>query len=211
MIKLLLFCLVFHIVFSEKVILLMKDQVDLDEFRINHEKMEIEEKPHLLVKLLMDNAEKSQKNTTKWLISQKIPFRSFFLPSFISTNLNQPLPSHISIDIKSIIPNPKIKVNLESTSSPHTGEIQNSVDWNVKWIKADLLHEKGVTGKGIIVANADTGIRWDHPALTRTYRGRMDDGKIDHNYSWYDALHEPIDEPENVCGYSLPVPCDDYV
>jgi hypothetical protein len=53
-------------------------------------------------------------------------------------------------------------------------------------------------GDGIVVANIDTGVQFDHPALVGQYRGNLGGGTFDHNYNWFD--------PSHVC--ALPQPCD---
>ena len=62
----------------------------------------------------------------------------------------------------------------------------------------------GVTGEGIVVAHADSGVDWDHPALLRQYRG-WDGVTAVHDYSWHDAIHEG----GGSCGADSPEPCDD--
>ena len=44
-----------------------------------------------------------------------------------------------------------------------------------------------------LVADADTGVQWDHPALKRQYRG-WDGANVDHDYNWHDATdsHSPV-------------------
>lgn len=37
--------------------------------------------------------------------------------------------------------------------------------WGIKRIKVDKLHQKGITGKGVIVGHLDTGIDGSHPSL----------------------------------------------
>ena len=51
----------------------------------------------------------------------------------------------------------------------------------------DVWNEFGVTGEGITVANIDTGVQYDHPALVGKYRGNNGDGTFDHNYNWFNA------------------------
>ena len=38
-----------------------------------------------------------------------------------------------------------------------------------------------------MVANIDTGVQYDHPALVNQYRGNIGGGSFDHNYNWFDA------------------------
>jgi subtilisin family serine protease len=66
----------------------------------------------------------------------------------------------------------------------------NGVEWNIDRINAPRVwNELGVRGEGIVVASIDSGVKWDHPALVGTYRGRHADGTVDHNYSWFDPAH----------------------
>ena len=71
--------------------------------------------------------------------------------------------------------------------------------WNIHQINADRVwRDFGVTGQGIVVANIDTGVRYDHPALAAQYRGALGDGRYDHNYNWFDPLGEhPAPQDDN--------------
>ena len=62
-------------------------------------------------------------------------------------------------------------------------------------VKAPDVWALGYTGTGLVVAGADTGVQWDHPALKNHYRG-WDGQKADHDYNWHDAVQQsssPID------------------
>lgn len=70
-------------------------------------------------------------------------------------------------------------------------------EWGVGKIRADEAWADGVLGQGVVVANVDTGVEYDHPALIEQYRGNLGGGTFDHNYNWWD--------PSGICG---DVPCD---
>jgi subtilisin family serine protease len=70
-------------------------------------------------------------------------------------------------------------------------------EWGVAKIRADEAWAMGVTGSGVVVANVDTGVDYQHPALVNQYRGNLGDGAFDHNYNWWD--------PTGICGSE---PCD---
>jgi subtilisin family serine protease len=53
-------------------------------------------------------------------------------------------------------------------------------------VKADQAWALGARGQGIVVAGADTGVDWTHPALQPHYRG-WDGTRASHDYNWYDA------------------------
>jgi serine protease AprX len=65
----------------------------------------------------------------------------------------------------------------------------------------------GINGNGFVIASADTGVQYDHPAIVQMYRGRNSDGSFSHDYNWYDSIHNA--NPLNPCGSNSPAPCDD--
>src|SRR5690606_15813165 len=72
---------------------------------------------------------------------------------------------------------------------------------NIENIRASEAWEAfGTRGEGIVVANIDTGVEFDHPALVNQYRGTQGEGMYDHNYNWFD--------PSNICGFPSEAPCD---
>ncbi len=59
--------------------------------------------------------------------------------------------------------------------------------WNIARIGASRVwSDFGVRGEGITVANIDSGVRFDHPALLTQYRGNTS-GTVRHDYNWFDA------------------------
>ncbi|HZB47669.1 MAG TPA: carboxypeptidase regulatory-like domain-containing protein, partial [Mycobacteriales bacterium] len=87
---------------------------------------------------------------------------------------------------------------------PTPGEAEQTVDaveWGIARIRADQVWSTfGVRGEGITVANIDTGVDYDHPAVVGKYRGNTGGGAFDHNYNWFD--------PSRVCGNPSVAPCD---
>ncbi|MFC7616883.1 carboxypeptidase regulatory-like domain-containing protein [Actinokineospora soli] len=81
------------------------------------------------------------------------------------------------------------------------GQVQATVDaveWGVAAIGADdAWADFGARGEGIVVANIDSGVAFDHPALVGKYRGNTG-GAFDHNHNWFD--------PSRVCPSAAP--CD---
>jgi subtilisin family serine protease len=72
-------------------------------------------------------------------------------------------------------------------AKPSGGMGTNAVEWGIANINADdVWSQFGVQGEGIVVANIDSGVDYDHPALVEQYRGNTG-GSFDHNYNWFDA------------------------
>nr|BFE86875.1 hypothetical protein GCM10020093_094760 [Planobispora longispora] len=65
-----------------------------------------------------------------------------------------------------------------------------------------VWNELGSRGEGIVVANIDTGVQFDHPALADRYRGRNADGTLGHDYNWFD--------PAGVCPAAEPCDNNDH-
>jgi subtilisin family serine protease len=64
----------------------------------------------------------------------------------------------------------------------------NALEWGIANINADdVWAQYGVKGEGITIANIDTGVQFDHPALIASYRGNNGDGTFDHDYNWFNA------------------------
>jgi len=61
------------------------------------------------------------------------------------------------------------------------------IEWHITQIGAERVWQDfGITGQGVVVANIDSGVLGDHPALIRQYRGYRPDGSRVHAYNWFD-------------------------
>ncbi|MGW0811158.1 S8 family serine peptidase [Nonomuraea sp. NPDC002799] len=71
------------------------------------------------------------------------------------------------------------------------------VAWGVSNINADdVWAQTGRRGEDIVVANVDSGVQFDHPALVKSYRGNNGDGTFTHDHNWIDPLGDcPTAEP----------------
>jgi subtilisin family serine protease len=77
----------------------------------------------------------------------------------------------------------------------------DAIGWNITRVKAPRVWRAFADkGENIVVANIDTGVQYNHPALVQQYRGNLGGGNFNHNFNWYD--------PSNVCGGNGNTPCD---
>jgi serine protease AprX len=79
-----------------------------------------------------------------------------------------------------------------------------AVEPGVSDVRAPDVWNLGFTGAGIVIGDADTGVRWTHTYLKNAYRG-WNGSTADHNYNWHDAIHSG----GGVCGANTTAPCDD--
>ena len=76
----------------------------------------------------------------------------------------------------------------ELTPTEASDKLAATVEWGIANINADDVWDQyGDTGQGIVVANIDTGVQYDHPALVGSYRGNNGDGTFSHDYNWFDT------------------------
>ena len=77
-----------------------------------------------------------------------------------------------------------------------------AVEWGLQAINADDAWGLGYTGQGVTVANIDSGVQGDHPALAPHYRGLQADGSVVDDYNWFDS--------SNACAGDSPCDTDGH-
>ncbi len=85
------------------------------------------------------------------------------------------------------VPEPERLMVVKDQNSTVLGStnVNTTTAWSVRIVDADdVWTNLGITGKGVVVANIDTGVQYDHPALLDSYRGNLG-GSFDHHYNWY--------------------------
>jgi serine protease AprX len=75
---------------------------------------------------------------------------------------------------------------------------------SIDLVRANDAWALGYRGQGVVVAGADTGVRWTHEALKSKYRG-WNGTTANHDYNWNDAIHNP----NLFCPADTTEPCDD--
>ena len=74
--------------------------------------------------------------------------------------------------------------------------------WNLAMVRADLAASAlGLDGTGVVVANLDTGVDWQHPALATKYRGYCGHAPAVHYGNWHVATGEPYLYPGDGNGH----------
>jgi subtilisin family serine protease len=150
---------------------------------------------------LQSTAASSQASLQAWLNSRNVPFKAFWVVNALKLTGPQSLIDEIAArpDVARIVPDAVYQIpppQRGSVSPPHVDE----AEWGLLNIRApEVWNTFGAQGDGIVVANVDTGVQFDHPALVNQYRGNQG-GSFDHNYNWFD--------PSGICGDPSNGPCD---
>ena len=190
-------------------LIVLTDQADLRGAETLKTK---EEKGRYVRNVLLDKAQSTQGPLLKWLSDHKVEHRSFYIVNLIWVKGNLDLAQAMAArsDVLRVEGNPEIRNNFpaplpaeEIASQPNTTD---AVEPGVTYTHAPAVWALGYTGQGIVIAGADTGIRWTHNALKPHYRG-WDGAVANHNFNWHDSIHNSVSNP---CGNDSPQPCDDF-
>lgn len=138
---------------------------------------------------LTSTADASQKEVRQQLDADGVTYTSFWATNAIRIDSgDKALVNSLAAnaEVEGIYPTRKIEAPvLEPATEPVISP--TAVEWGIADIKADQVWETyGDTGEGMVIANIDTGVQYDHPALVNQYRGNNGDGTFDHDYNWFD-------------------------
>ncbi|MEI7058990.1 S8 family serine peptidase [Nocardioides sp. CCNWLW239] len=147
-----------------------------------------EDRGEAVVEALQERAERSQRGAVQRLKADGATYETFWATNAIlvrggSAKLARSLATTAGV---SELRAPQEYGDPEPVTKTAATEPQ-SIEWGVKDIHADQVWAGGDTGKNIVVANVDTGVQFDHPALVKQYRGNNGDGTFDHDYNWFDV------------------------
>ncbi|MFC5289333.1 carboxypeptidase regulatory-like domain-containing protein [Actinokineospora guangxiensis] len=148
---------------------------------------------------LKSTADKSQAAVRADLDAAKVDYDTYFIANAV----------HVKNGTQALAESLAKRGEVADILAPRTyklpeltpGQVQATVDaveWGVADIRADDAWDAfGTRGEGIVVANIDSGVQFDHPALVGKYRGN-NGGAFDHQYNWFD--------PSDICPGDAP--CD---
>lgn len=158
---------------------------------------------------LTQHANRTQAGIRAMLQARGVTYRVFWISNALFVTGDRALVESIAArpDVRKIEDNRPYKAidPIRNVSTPANSPA--AVEWGVQNVRAPQVWAMGYTGQGILIGNADTGMRWTHQAIKGHYRG-WNGATADHNYNWWDGIRAPT--PGNPCGL-MPSrePCDD--
>src|SRR6266576_1500599 len=173
------------------------------------------EKGRYVYNTLLNKAQATQGPILQWLREHGIEHRSFFIINAIlvkggSREIAAALaarPDVARVEGNPVIHNdlPQPGASVEAPPYLQRPATPDTIEPGINYTHAPQVWALGFTGQGIVIASADTGVRWTHNALKPHYRG-WDGVNADHDYNWHDSIHSG----GGVCGPNSPFPCDDF-
>jgi serine protease AprX len=172
------------------------------------------EKGRFVYQTLQDKAQSTQGPILQWLRERNIENQSFYIVNAILVKGDRQLAETLATrpDVARVTGNPHIQNDLpqrgaieESPLQPRGPGAPATIEPGITYTHAPDVWALGFRGETIVVASADTGVRWTHNALKPHYRG-WDGVNANHNFNWHDSIHSG----GGVCGPDSPEPCDDF-
>ncbi|MBH0162434.1 S8 family peptidase [Fictibacillus sp. 26RED30] len=163
-----------------------------------------------IVSTLRANALETQQHTKKYLEKQEKAgkaekIQSFYVVNGMAVTATKEVMEEIAAfpEVEKVLPNetrqliqPVSSVKLPEKQLPKSSlQVQpkndtSSIEWNIERVGAPEVWGMGIDGAGTVVANIDTGVQWNHPALKEKYRGYnpQNPDAADHQFSWFDPV-----------------------
>lgn len=182
----------------------LKDQVDTEKVaketkeknkKLSSMKKELAVRSSIVSELKI-KADSSQKDLKKYIESEKSKgkvkgYSSFYIVNGMEITATEDVMKNIAAmpEVESVRPNGVTKI-IEPKKTPQSAvPAANNIEWGLEKIGAPDVWGFGIDGTGIVVANIDTGVQWDHPALKTKYRGYdpANPNSPNNEFNWLDA------------------------
>lgn len=190
---------------TASVVVLLADQADVAPA---HGIKDPDARGWWVYRTLTAHAARSQAKLRAWLRARGLHYRAFWAANMLVVSGDQSLVEALAAraDTGLIESNAAARfIDAPPTAALPATTAALAAEWGVTDVNAPAVWAMGYTGQGIVIANQDSGIQWNHPALQPHYRG-WNGATADHNYNWHDAIH---DSSGNPCGNDAFAPCDD--
>jgi subtilisin family serine protease len=194
-------------------IVVLADQADLSGAASLPTKAE---KGRYVYTTLLTKAQSTQEPILQLLRDNGTEFQSFYIVNAILVKGARELANTLAArpDVARIEGNPVIHNDLprpDVSSTSYGPRLPATIEQGIQYTHAPQVWALGFTGQNIVVAGADTGIRWTHNALKPHYRGwDAQTQTANHNYNWHDAIHPCDPQFGCACGSNSQEPCDDF-
>src|SRR4029077_17288368 len=144
------------------------------------------EKGRFVYQALQNKAQTTQGSILQWLRERNIESQSFYIVNAILVKGTLQVAEALAArpDVARVEGNPHIHNDLPQPGSVEISQPQTpaTIEPGITYTHAPQVWALGFTAENIVVASADTGVRWTHDALKPHYRG-WDGQNADHDYN----------------------------
>ncbi len=183
--------------YGERLFVILKDQADLSPLA---QSGDVNQRRSQVYTALVAKADSTQASIRRTLGFWRIAYKPYYLENALEVQGGplvrlwlQSLPEVDRVlDDPILRPLPEPVPESKGSSGPPQG-----AGWNLRLVNADRVwNELGVTGKGIIVGQSDSGVDGAHPELASSYRGQGGNN----TYNWFDPWYHTA-APTDIGGH----------
>ncbi|MFD7075941.1 S8 family serine peptidase [Nocardioides sp. NPDC059952] len=142
---------------------------------------------------LRAGANRAQKSLTAYLDAHKVGHEDFWITNSVLVTGGEALVDELAQrnDVAELVKEKHYALDTpKGDSAPEAAtedETAATPEWGITDVKADQVWSKYADrGEGVVIANIDSGVQFDHPALVGSYRGNNGDGSFTHDYNFFD-------------------------
>lgn len=180
--------------YGEKIFVVMKDQADLSQIDTS---LPIDQRRAEVYSTLVKEAETSQQEIQTQLTQWHLSYTPYYLVNGLEVDANAYYRMLIGkrSDVARILDDPQLRPLPETAALTNSDPVSQPAEpsWNLAMIGVDKVRsEFNVTGKGIVIGQADFGVDGRHPQLAGSYRG----ANSTDDYNWLDPWNKtpfPVD------------------
>lgn len=184
--------------FGDRLFVIMKKQVDTNQLALD---ASINENKLTLYSEMTSLANASQSALREKLDKLRISYTPYYLVNAMEVNAGWYTKNMIIRfeGVDRVLDSPRLRPLPQMPESTQ-GEVlvpQEGTLWNLEMINALQVHEElGITGKGVLIGQTDSGVDMTHPELANGYRGK--EGSND--YNWLDPWNSSV-SPVDIGGH----------
>ena len=188
-------------------IVVLKDQADLSGAALLQTKAE---KGRFVHDALWNKSQATQGPVLQMIAARGLEHRAFYIVNaiWVKGRAEDVMAIAERADVDRVEGNPEVRnypSALPAVAAPAPDpDAPATIEQGIAYTNAPAVWAMGFLGQGVVIADGDTGFRWDHQAIKPHYRG-WNGTTVDHNYNWHDAIHTG----GGICGPNSPQPCDD--
>ncbi|NPV76991.1 MAG: S8 family serine peptidase [Anaerolineae bacterium] len=178
--------------YGERLFVVLRDQADVSDAT---QFSDPTERRAYVYNRLVVQAVESQRDLRRVLNRWGIAHRPYYLVNALEVRGGPFLRFWLETrpEVERVLDNPILRP-LPEVAPPVQGHenAPSGLLWNLRMIRADEVWKMGITGKGIVVGQSDSGVQGDHPEVSDSYRGQYGD----QDYNWLDPWNRspiPVD------------------
>ena len=179
--------------FGDQLFVILKDQVGVSAAKSITNR---DERLRYVYSTLTQHADRTQANLRATLDHFHIKYQPYYLVNAMEVDAEPLLRVYFAAqpEVDRVLDSPHLRP-LPAPQPASKGDLPAPTEppWNITAIGADRVwNELGITGKGIVIGQSDSGVDGAHPALAPGYRGQNNDNDSNWLDPWY-ATRAPTD------------------